>query len=146
MGFLRNHNRFACVLQTKKDFARNSYVKQFCEVPKQEITFVKSNKEKITVTGKEGDTLLDVVVNNDVDIDGFGACEGTLCCSSCHLIFKNEDFEKLKPKASDEELDLLDLAFGLTDTSRLGCQITLNRELDGVEVIVPEGIHDARTN
>ena len=39
---------------------------------------------------KEGDNLLDVVINNDIDIDGFGACEGTLACSTCHLIFSEE--------------------------------------------------------
>jgi ferredoxin len=44
-----------------------------------------------------------------------GACEGTLSCSTCHLIFKKENYETLKP-ASDEENDMLDLAFGLTET------------------------------
>lgn len=70
-----------------------------------------------------GDSLFDVIVNNDIDIDGFGACEGTLACSTCHLIFKPEDFEKLNEKPTDEELDMLDLAYGLTDFSRLGCQV-----------------------
>ena len=56
-------------------------------------------------------------------LDGFGACEGTLACSTCHLIFKDEDFKRLEEEATDEELDMLDLAFGLTDTSRLGCQV-----------------------
>jgi ferredoxin len=42
------------------------------------------------VQGKEGENLLDVVVNNNIDIDGFGACEGTLACSTCHLIFTPE--------------------------------------------------------
>ena len=45
-----------------------------------------------------------------------GACEGTLACSTCHLIFKPADFEKLPETPSDEELDMLDLAYGLTDT------------------------------
>ena len=88
----------------------------------------------IEVQGKIGDTLLDVVVNNNVDIDGFGmfsvivvfhltmtwcelgACEGTLSCSTCHLILKQVDFDRIKEKPTDEELDMLDLAYGLTDT------------------------------
>ena len=45
-----------------------------------------------------------------------GACEGTLSCSTCHIIFKKEDFDKITEEATDEELDMLDLAFGLTDT------------------------------
>ncbi|CAG9856519.1 unnamed protein product [Phyllotreta striolata] len=109
------------------------------------ITFVKSNGDRIKTTGKIGDSLLDVVVNNNIDLDGFGACEGTLTCSTCHLIFKPEDFEALPCKACDEELDMLDLAYDLSDTSRLGCQIILNEKMDGLEVKVPATINDARS-
>ena len=102
------------------------------------------------------------MINNDVDIDGFGACEGTLACSTCHLIFTQEDFDKIDEEATDEELDMLvivsqikksslilfnfdqDLAFGLTDTSRLGCQVCMSKALDGVVVKVPEGVNDQR--
>lgn len=45
-----------------------------------------------------------------------GACEGTLACSTCHLVFKKSDFDKIKDEQTDEELDMLDLAYGLTDT------------------------------
>ena len=93
--------------------------------PMYTVTYELGNGEKHTVQAKEGDNLLDVVINNDVDIDGFGACEGTLACSTCHLIFTDEDFKKIDEEATDEELDMLDLAFGLTDTSRLGCQVTI---------------------
>ena len=54
------------------------------------ITYELGNGEKHTVQAKDGDNLLDVVINNDVDIDGFGACEGTLACSTCHVIFTPE--------------------------------------------------------
>ncbi|XP_037032036.1 adrenodoxin-like protein 2, mitochondrial [Bradysia coprophila] len=119
-------------------------------VPKQQkeevtVTFIRANGERITTKGKIGDHLLDVVVNNNIDLEGFGACEGTLTCSTCHLILKQEDFDRLPEKAGDEELDMLDLAYDLTDTSRLGCQITLTKELDGLEVKVPATINDARS-
>lgn len=81
-----------------------------------EVTFVKANGDRIKATGKEGDSLLDIVVNNSVDLEGYGACEGTLTCSTCHLIFKKEDFDRLPDKPTDEELDMLDLAYDLTDT------------------------------
>ncbi|CAN7995783.1 unnamed protein product, partial [Ixodes hexagonus] len=109
-----------------------------------EITFVLENGTKYTATGKTGDNLLDVVVNNNLDIDGFGACEGTLACSTCHLIFKPEDYKRLKETPTDEELDMLDLAYGLCDTSRLGCQVYLTKDLSGMEVKVPAGVNDAR--
>lgn len=63
-----------------------------------EVFFVKADGSKIRGTGKIGDSLLDVVVNNSIDLDGFGACEGTLTCSTCHLIFKQEDFDRLPGK------------------------------------------------
>ena len=97
----------------------------------------------MTVTAPEGENLLDIVINNDIDIDGFGACEGTLACSTCHLIFSEEDYKKLE-EPTDEELDMLDLAYGLTETSRLGCQVKMEKELDGIIVNVPESINDQR--
>jgi len=103
-----------------------------------------ANGEKCTVQCKEGENLLDVALENDLDIDGFGACEGTLACSTCHLIFKQEDYDKIEDVVTDEELDMLDLAFGLTDTSRLGCQVCMTKSLDGVTVKVPEGVNDQR--
>ncbi|XP_058453680.1 adrenodoxin-like protein 2, mitochondrial [Malaya genurostris] len=110
-----------------------------------QVTFVRSNGERIKAKGKIGDSLLDVVVNNQIDLDGFGACEGTLTCSTCHLILSKADYDALPEKPGDEELDMLDLAYELTDTSRLGCQIVLTKELNGLEVRVPATINDARS-
>ncbi|XP_055541899.1 adrenodoxin-like protein 2, mitochondrial [Wyeomyia smithii] len=110
-----------------------------------EVTFVRSNGERIKAKGKIGDSLLDVVLNNELDLDGFGACEGTLTCSTCHLIFKKADYDALPDKPGDEELDMLDLAYDLTDTSRLGCQIVLTKNLNGLEVQVPATVNDARS-
>jgi 2Fe-2S ferredoxin len=39
---------------------------------------------------------------------------------------------------SEDEMDMLDLAFGLTQTSRLGCQIEVSDRLDGLRVSIPE--------
>jgi len=110
-----------------------------------EVTFIKANGERIKAKGKEGDSMLDIVVNNSVDLDGYGACEGTLTCSTCHLILKKEDFDRLPDKPTDEELDMLDLAYDLSDTSRLGCQIIMSKDLNGLEVQVPASVNDART-
>jgi len=108
------------------------------------VTYKLASGDVYTVKCKEGENLLDVAINNDLDIDGYGACEGTLACSTCHLIFKQEDFDKISDIATDEELDMLDLAFGLEDTSRLGCQVCMTKALDKVEVFVPEGVNDQR--
>ncbi|KAJ8918046.1 hypothetical protein NQ315_011502 [Exocentrus adspersus] len=110
-----------------------------------QVTFVKANGDRVNAKGKVGETLLDVVVNNNIDLDGYGACEGTLTCSTCHVILKQQDYDSLPDKPTDEEMDMLDLAYELTDTSRLGCQITLTEKLDGLEVRVPATINDARS-
>ncbi|MDH3335993.1 MAG: 2Fe-2S iron-sulfur cluster-binding protein, partial [Rhodospirillaceae bacterium] len=67
-----------------------------------------------------------------------GACEGSLACSTCHVVVDPEWFGKLD-EATEEEEDMLDLAFGLTHTSRLGCQIKITEELDGLTVTLPSG-------
>ncbi|NXS45468.1 ADX protein, partial [Balaeniceps rex] len=101
------------------------------------VHFINRDGDKLTAKGKPGDSLLDVVVDNNLDIDGFGACEGTLACSTYHI------FEKLDA-ITDEEMDMLDLAYGLTETSRLGCQICLKKWMDDMTVRVPEAVADAR--
>ena len=130
-------NKFAAV----RKFSSNQILLKRAEVS---VTFVHADGSKTLAKGKEGDNLLDIIVDQEIDIDGFGACEGTLACSTCHVILKKEDFDKLPDEATDEELDMLDLAYGLTDTSRLGCQVCMTKEIDGIEVQVPEGINDQR--
>ncbi|XP_005810253.1 adrenodoxin, mitochondrial [Xiphophorus maculatus] len=107
------------------------------------VHFINRDGEKITAKASPGDSLLDVVINEDLDFDGFGACEGTLACSTCHLIFDEEMYKKLGP-VTDEEMDMLDLAYGLTETSRLGCQICLTKSLEGMVARVPESVADIR--
>ncbi|GBP64624.1 Adrenodoxin, mitochondrial [Eumeta japonica] len=124
---------------------RISTTKLALKEEKVKVTFILCDGKRIETEGKVGDTLLDVVVNNDLNIEGYGACEGTLTCSTCHVILKQDVYDSLPEQPSDEERDMLDLAYGLTDTSRLGCQITLTKQLDGLEVLVPETINDARS-
>ena len=98
------------------------------------VTFIDAGGNKRTVAAPEGLSVMEVAHRNDVDVEG--ACEGSLACSTCHVIVAPEWFAKLAP-ASEEEEDMLDLAFGLTQTSRLSCQIRMSRELDGITVTLP---------
>ncbi|XP_006136202.3 adrenodoxin, mitochondrial [Pelodiscus sinensis] len=107
------------------------------------VHFINRDGETLTTTAKEGESLLEVVVNQNLSIDGFGACEGTLACSTCHLIFEENVFQKLDA-ITDEEMDMLDLAYGLTDTSRLGCQVCVKKAMDGLTVQVPMEVADLR--
>ena len=81
-----------------------------------------------------GTTVLEAAHNNDINLEG--ACEGSLACSTCHVVVDQEHYDKLEEPSEDEE-DMLDLAFGLTPTSRLGCQIVMTEDLDGLTLVVP---------
>lgn len=88
-----------------------------------------------TVSGRVGETLLNVAQLNDVD-QLEGACEGCMCCSTCHLIFDESTYKSIGP-VSDDEQDLIDRAAGVTDTSRLGCQVRVSKVLQGARIRIP---------
>jgi ferredoxin len=66
-----------------------------------------------------------------------GACGGSCACSTCHVIVQDPDMYDKIPEPDDDENDMLDLAFGLTETSRLGCQVKMSPEIDGIVVKLP---------
>ena len=98
------------------------------------MTFILKDGSRKEVDAPIGLSVLEIAHRNHVDIEG--ACEGSLACSTCHVIVDPEWYELLQEASEDEE-DMLDLAFGLTATSRLGCQIIITEELDGLTVRLP---------
>ena len=91
------------------------------------------------VEAPEGSNLLDLAQAKGQPLEG--ACEGQMACSTCHVILAGVDFDRL-PRASEEEDDLLDLAVGVTRTSRLACQVAIP---DGtLTVRMPPSTHDWR--
>jgi 2Fe-2S ferredoxin len=100
------------------------------------VTFIERNGAKRECEAPVGLSLLEVAHRNKIDLEG--ACEGSLACSTCHVVVE-PDWYDLLPDATEDEEDMLDLAFGLTRTSRLGCQIIITKELDGLTVRLPAG-------
>lgn len=98
------------------------------------MVFIEPDGTRKEVDAPLGLSVLEVAHRNDIDIEG--ACEGSLACSTCHVIVDPDWFGCLDEPSEDEE-DMLDLAFGLTPTSRLGCQIIITEELDGLTVTLP---------
>ncbi len=104
------------------------------------MTFIERNGVPREVEAPVGLSILEIAHKHGVDIEG--ACEGSLACSTCHVIVDAGWFGKLKAPSEDEE-DMLDLAFGLEKTSRLGCQIVMSEALDGLVVKLPAGTRNA---
>ena len=103
------------------------------------MTFIEPDGTHREVDAPLGLSILEIAHRNDIDIEG--ACGGSLSCSTCHVIVDPDWFDKLS-EPDEEEEDMLDLAFALTRTSRLGCQIIITEKLDGITVTLPEETHN----
>ena len=99
------------------------------------MVFIERDGTRREVEAPLGLSVLEIAHRHKIDIEG--ACEGSLACSTCHVIVEPDWYEMLQEASEDEE-DMLDLAFGLTKTSRLGCQIVMTEELDGLTVRLPK--------
>jgi 2Fe-2S ferredoxin len=104
------------------------------------MTFVERDGTKREVDAPLGLSVLEIAHKHGVDIEG--ACEGSLACSTCHVVVDGSWFKQLTAPTEDEE-DMLDLAFDLQETSRLGCQIIMTDALDGLVVKLPAGTRNA---
>jgi 2Fe-2S ferredoxin len=104
------------------------------------MIFIERDGTRREVDAALGLSVLEVAHRHGVDIEG--ACEGSLACSTCHVIVDSGWFPKLAKPTEDEE-DMLDLAFDLQETSRLGCQIIMTEALDGLVVKLPAGSKNA---
>lgn len=99
------------------------------------INFLEESSGTIVpIKAKIGEKVVDIAIDHDIDIEA--ACGGELACSTCHVVLPQEFFDKLEPAVEEEE-DMLDLAWGLTDRSRLCCQITVSPELEGCTFTIP---------
>ena len=109
------------------------------------ITLIKEEsgaEKELTVTVDEGLRILDLKHNKECEefLENYEcACEGSLACSTCHVILDQKSYALLSSEspATDDEEDMLDLASGLTATSRLGCQIVLKPLFDGMRIKIP---------
>ena len=99
------------------------------------VIFITPDEQKVEVEGQNGLSILEIAHKNNIPLEG--ACEGSLACSTCHGIIDEKHFSLLDSPKDDEE-DMLDLAFGVSATSRLCCQITMTDDLDGIIIKIPK--------
>ncbi|AEY97515.1 FAFL169Cp [Eremothecium gossypii FDAG1] len=99
-----------------------------------QVTFILKDGSQRTFDVAPGDTLLDIAQGHNLDMEG--ACGGSCACSTCHVIVDPDYYDALQ-EPDDDENDMLDLAYGLTETSRLGCQIRMSKDINGLRVALP---------
>ncbi|XP_037811731.1 adrenodoxin-like protein 1, mitochondrial [Lucilia sericata] len=99
------------------------------------VTYIDKNGKRTEVKGKIGDNVLYLAHRYEIEMEG--ACEASLACTTCHVYVHDDYLDKL-PEAEEKEDDLLDMAPFLKENSRLGCQIILTKELDGIELTLPK--------
>ena len=99
------------------------------------MTFIDARGAARNVDAPLGHSVLEIAQANGFDLEG--ACEGSLACATCHVVVDPGWFDRLPRPTGDEE-DMLDLAVGLQKHSRLGCQLVMTPELDGLVVRLPK--------
>ncbi|KKA01023.1 Adrenodoxin-like protein, mitochondrial [Hanseniaspora uvarum DSM 2768] len=135
-------------IYTKKAFSTSIVAKHgHLHAPKKgeelHITFVLKDGSQKKYEVSEGDSILDIAQGNNLDMEG--ACGGSCACSTCHVIVDPEYYDKI-PEPTDDEDDMLDLAYGLTETSRLGCCINMNKDLDNIRVALPQMTRNVKSS
>ncbi|KAE8553187.1 hypothetical protein EYB25_004568 [Talaromyces marneffei] len=137
---VRQGSKLRGIVQSRRQFSATSAVGHGHITPPKpgeeiNVSFIDKDGEKYDFQVSEGDNLLDIAQANDLEMEG--ACGGSCACSTCHVIVEDPDLYDRMPEPDDDENDMLDLAFGLTETSRLGCQVKMTKELDGLVVRLP---------
>ncbi|KAK2798112.1 hypothetical protein FQN51_007931 [Onygenales sp. PD_10] len=124
-----------CVKSPERQQTRIPELLKLTGLYRLNITFIDKEGEEHHFQVSKGDNLLDIAQANDLEMEG--ACGGSCACSTCHVIVEDADLYDKMEEPDDDENDMLDLAFGLTETSRLGCQVKMTKELDGLVVRLP---------
>uniref|UniRef100_A0A670JTV6 Ferredoxin-2, mitochondrial n=1 Tax=Podarcis muralis TaxID=64176 RepID=A0A670JTV6_PODMU len=99
------------------------------------VVFIDRSGQRIPVQGRIGDDVLRLAQKHGIELEG--ACEASLACSTCHVYVSHDVVDKL-PQPDEREEDMLDMAPLLQENSRLGCQIILDKELEGAEFTLPK--------
>ena len=104
---------------------------------KVSITFVTQSGEEVVAEARTGQSILDVCLDHELDVEG--ACGGECCCSTCHVYLPQALYDGIE-EADEDELDMLDLAIAVKSTSRLGCQLTVDESFDGQTIHLPQEV------
>lgn len=104
------------------------------------MTFIMKNGTPLNVEAKNGLSVMEIAHQAGLTSEIEGVCGGSLACATCHVWVHPDWVDRAMPEdgeISEDEEDMLDLAFDVKPTSRLSCQIIMEDDLDGLVVAVP---------
>ncbi|XP_034401257.1 ferredoxin-2, mitochondrial isoform X2 [Cyclopterus lumpus] len=124
-------------LQTSKGLYHGEEGRSNAEDPDDvvNVVYVDRSGQRIPVKAKVGDNVMYLAQRHGIELEG--SCEASLACSTCHVYVNSSHFDKLA-EPDEREDDMLDMAPMLQENSRLGCQIILKPELEGIELTLPK--------
>ncbi|CAL9700364.1 unnamed protein product [Knipowitschia caucasica] len=136
-GYLDNYGTIHRNLRTSISLYQSEEGNSNAEDPHDvvNVVYIDRSGQRIPVKAKVGDNVLYLAHKNGVDLEG--ACEASLACSTCH-VYVNADYSDKLPEPDEKEDDMLDMAPMLQENSRLGCQIIITPDLDGMELTLPK--------
>jgi len=121
---------------TTSSIQLHGYDEKLLNVPETlKLRWILRDGSEVVTPAVVGATLLQVAHQHGIEMEG--ACEGVCACSTCHVVLPKDAYDNL-PEPSEDEEDMLDQAFGLTATSRLGCQVKLTEEFNNMIVKLPK--------
>lgn len=100
------------------------------------VTFIDYQGTERTIEANVNDTVMETATRNGVpgiDADCGGAC----ACATCH-VYINSSWTDVVGGAEELEKEMLEVAEGVEDNSRLACQVKLTHAMDGLVVTTPE--------
>ncbi|KAF9356711.1 hypothetical protein BGX26_004867 [Mortierella sp. AD094] len=112
------------------------------DTPRVKIVFETFQKVRTEIDAKVGERILDIVKDKDSSRSGVYqalecTCGGQLECATCHVYIEPPFYARL-PGVTDAEEDMLEYAVGRKESSRLGCQIKIQPEMEGMVVKLPQ--------
>ena len=104
------------------------------------IIFLFDNGDTTKVNARVGSNLMKIAKENGIQqIEGI--CGGAKACATCHIILTRDVYNKLEnnntTKKTEEEEGMLDTAFKIEETSRLGCQVLVTHDMHNTQVRIP---------
>ncbi len=99
------------------------------------VTFIQQDGKEVVVDAVVGDSLMLAGQGNDVE-GILGECGGSCACATCHVYIEPEWRERIGPPEILEEMTLEGVSHITQENSRLGCQIVVSEEMDGLRIKV----------